>query len=51
LLRGARLWEDAGRRMCPQFSGLTLCDAVKDVYAAIPVAAYARRRLISAEAA
>jgi hypothetical protein len=51
LLRSARLWEDAGRRLCPQLSGLTLCDAVKDVYAAIPLAVHARRRLISAEAA
>jgi SAM-dependent methyltransferase len=51
ILRSARLWETAGRTMAPQFAGLTLSEAVKDVYAALPRRAEARRRLVFAEAA
>jgi SAM-dependent methyltransferase len=51
VLRGARLWERAGRRVLPQFAGLTLSEAVKDVYAALPLTAPRRRRLVMAEAA
>ncbi len=51
VLRSARLWERAGRRLAPQFAGLTITEAVKDVYAALPLAATARRRLVLSEAA
>ena len=51
VLRTARLWERAGRRLVPQFAGLTITEAVKDVYAALPLAATARRRLVLSEAA
>ena len=46
VLRGARLWERAGRRMMPQFAGLTIIEAEKDMYGAIPSAAKPRRRLM-----
>ena len=51
ILRTARLWERAGRRMVPQFAGLTITEAVKDVYAALPVTAPGRRRLVLSNAA
>ena len=51
MLRTARMWERAGRQLAPQFAGLTLTEAVKDVYAALPLAATARRRLVLSEAA
>ena len=51
VLRGARLWERCGRHMLPQFAGLTLSEAVKDVYAAVPRNAHPRRRLVLAHAA
>jgi SAM-dependent methyltransferase len=53
--RGARLWESTGRRWLPGFAGVTITEAVKDVYAAIPahgaVSAVPRRRMVLAEAA
>jgi SAM-dependent methyltransferase len=51
LLRGARLWERSGRRFLPHLAGVTLTEAVKDVYAAVPLTATPRRRLVLAEAA
>ncbi len=51
VLRSAPLCERAGRRMAPGFAGITLTEAVKDVYAAMPVRAAPRRRLVLAEAA
>jgi SAM-dependent methyltransferase len=51
LLRGAPLFENAGRRLAPGLAGVTLTEAVKDVYAAMPVRAVPRRRLVLAEAA
>ncbi len=51
VLRSARLFERAGRRLVPQFAGLTITEAVKDVYAAIPLSVPARRRLMVSEAA
>ena len=51
VLRTARMWERAGRQLAPQFAGVTIAEAVKDVYAALPLAATARRRLVLSEAA
>lgn len=51
LLRGAPLMERAGRRMLPGLAGVTLTEAVKDVYAAMPVRSKPRRRLVLADAA
>lgn len=50
VLRGARLWEAAGRRILPRLAGVTVTEAVKDLYAAIPTRP-ARRRLVLSEAA
>ncbi len=51
VLRSAPLLERAGRRMLPRFAGITITEAVKDVYAAVPANAVARRRLVLAETA
>ena len=45
VLRGAALWETAGRRLAPQLAGVTVTEAVKDVYGAIPSFATQRRAL------
>lgn len=49
--RDARLWERTGRRWLPRFAGVTITEAVKDVYAALPADGVARRRMVLAEAA
>ena len=51
VLRAAPLIERAGRRLAPGLAGVTITEAVKDVYAALPVQAVARRRLVLAETA
>jgi len=51
LLRSAPLFERAGRRLMPALAGVTLTEAVKDVYAAMPVTSVPRRRLVQTEAA
>ena len=48
LLRTANLVEKAGSRMVPQFAGVLLIEAVKDVYAALPTAKRAHRRVLAA---
>ena len=48
VLRAAPLIERTGRRMVPALAGVTIVEAVKDVYAAMPVRAVARRRLVLA---
>ena len=50
-LRAARLVERSGRRVAPRFGGVTITEAVKDVYAGLPLQAAPRRRLVLAEAA
>ncbi len=51
VLRGARLWERSGRQVAPRFGGVTITEAVKDLYGAIPAGAPARRRLVLSDAA
>lgn len=51
VLRAAPLFERGGRRLMPGLAGVTLTEAVKDVYAAMPVKPVPRRRLVLAEAA
>ena len=50
VLRSARAWEAGGRWLLPHLAGVTITEAVKDVYAAIPVK-QGRRRLVLSEAA
>lgn len=51
VLRGARLWETTGRQVAPGLAGVTISEAVKDVYAAMPLKKSGRRRLVLADAA
>lgn len=51
VLRSAPLFEKAGREMVPGLAGVMLVEAVKDVYAAMPVQPAPRRRLVLTEAA
>ena len=60
LLRGAEAWERLGPSVFPRFAGLTLVEAEKDMFAALPVATAAteaaavpqrRRVVVAAEAA
>jgi SAM-dependent methyltransferase len=48
--RAAPLLERMGRRFMPGLAGVTITEAVKDVYAAMPLQPVARRRLVRAEA-
>lgn len=50
VLRSARAWEAGGRWLLPHLAGVTITEAVKDVYAAIPVK-QGRRRMVLSEAA
>lgn len=50
VLRGAPLLERAGRRVVPGVAGVILTEAVKDVYAGLPLRAVPRRRLVHVEA-
>ncbi len=51
VLRGAPMWEHGGRRIAPRLAGVTITEAVKDVYAALPVQRARRRRLVFSQAA
>jgi SAM-dependent methyltransferase len=51
ILRSARLLGRIGHRAIPGLAGVTITEAVKDVYAAMPLKAVPRRRLILAETA
>jgi len=51
LLRTHALWEHAGRALLPQLAGALLTEAVKDAYAAVPVAEPAWRQVVMPEAA
>jgi SAM-dependent methyltransferase len=50
VLRSAYLWENAGRRLIPHLAGLTITESVKDVYAALPLQAVPRRRMVLVDA-
>jgi SAM-dependent methyltransferase len=45
-LRGARLIERVGRNVAPTLAGVIITEAVKDVYAAMPLRPAARRRVV-----
>jgi SAM-dependent methyltransferase len=51
VLRAGVLLERSGRRLAPALAGVTITEAVKDVYAAMPVKPVLRRRLVLADAA
>ncbi len=51
VLRTARLWERAGRSLTETLGGVTVTEAVKDAYAAIPVRRVPQRRLVLSKAA
>lgn len=51
VLRAAPLLEKSGSRVAPGLAGVTIVEAVKDLYAAMPVRAVPRRRLVLADAA
>jgi SAM-dependent methyltransferase len=51
VLRGASLIERVGHRVAPRFAGVTITEAVKDLYGAVPADAVPRRRHVFAEAA
>jgi SAM-dependent methyltransferase len=51
VLRGANLFDRTGRNWLTGFSGVTITEAVKDLYAAMPVETVPRRRLVLAETA
>lgn len=51
VLRAARFWEAFGRTLLPRLAGVTITEAVKDVYAAVPACPVPRRKLVLAEAA
>lgn len=50
VLRSNRFFERVGRWATPQFCGVTIAEAVKDVYSAIPAKMTPSRRFILAEA-
>lgn len=50
MLRSAPVWEQSGRRIAPRLAGVTIAEAVKDVYAALPIGQPARRRLVLSKA-
>ena len=51
VLRSAPLLERAGRALTPHLAGVTITEAVKDAYAALPLAKAARRRFVLVDAA
>ena len=50
VLRSAGFWERAGRRVAVGVAGVTITEAVKDTYAALPLQPARRRRLVRVEA-
>ncbi len=50
LLRGWPLWEQVGHAVAADLAGVTLTEAVKDAYSALPLGEPARRQVVLAEA-
>ena len=50
VLRSARVWEAAGRRLAPTLAGVTITEAIKDVYAGLPLQGARQRRLVLSQA-
>ena len=50
VLRGAALWERIGRNLAPHLAGVTITEASKDLYGAVPTGAVPRRRFVLTEA-
>jgi len=50
LLRGWPVWEQLGHAVAPNLAGVTLIEAIKDVYAALPSGAAAHRQVLLPEA-
>ncbi len=51
VLRSARVWEQSGRWLAPHLAGVTVTEAVKDAYAALPLGRGRTRRVVLGEAA
>jgi SAM-dependent methyltransferase len=51
LIRSQATWEHAGQFLLPQLAGVVLTEAIKDAYAAVPIMAPAKRRVVLPEAA
>jgi SAM-dependent methyltransferase len=51
LLRGWPVWEQIGHAIAPNLAGVTLTEAIKDAYAALPTGAVARRTVLVPDAA
>jgi hypothetical protein len=49
LLRSAPFWERAGRVLTPQFAGVTITEAAKDLYNVIPLGEASARRVVVTE--
>jgi SAM-dependent methyltransferase len=49
LLRGWPMWEQVGHAVAADLAGVTLTEAVKDAYSALPLGEAARRQVIVAE--
>jgi SAM-dependent methyltransferase len=50
LLRGWPVWEQVGHSVATNLAGVTMTEAVKDAYAALPVGAVVRRTVVLPEA-
>jgi SAM-dependent methyltransferase len=51
ILRSAGLFERGGRRLVPRLAGVTITEAAKDLFGAVPTKTLPRRRMVLAEAA
>ena len=50
VLRGAPMWERAGRMLAPQLAGVTITEAMKDFYTLVPLGEASGRRVVFTEA-
>jgi hypothetical protein len=49
VLRGAPMWERAGRLLAPQLAGLAIAEATKDLYNVVPLGKASARRVVVTE--